>query len=112
MKRTQKPKRRRTARPSTPATVTLPAECLLASAAALQKSLVALLGEPQSVRLDTSAVTRIDTASLQLLAAFARDRRASERPVEWRGLTEPFNVAARLLNLEALLGLPPAGAGA
>src|SRR5579883_1855516 len=59
-----------------PSPLVLPAECTLADAESLKLKLAALLQDVSPVTLDVSGVRRIDTASLQLLAAFARDRRA------------------------------------
>ncbi len=56
--------------------VALPAECVIASAAELRAALLKRLAEAGNVQIDASAVQRIDTASLQVLAAFSRDRRA------------------------------------
>jgi ABC-type transporter Mla MlaB component len=59
-----------------------------------------------NVQLDASAVQRVDTASLQVLAAFARDRRADGLPLEWLGVPACLTDAATLLDLTNALGLP------
>ena len=103
--------RSRRAKPARPDPVlALPAECLIANAAVLREQLIAVLEEAGAVTLNVSAVERIDTACLQLLAAFATERRAASRPVVWCGVTASLAERARLLDLDASLGLPAQGA--
>jgi ABC-type transporter Mla MlaB component len=82
----------------------LPAECAIASAPALRASLVKRLTDAASVQIDASAVQRIDTASLQLLAAFARDRRDAGLGIEWLGIPASLTDVARFLDLTSVLG--------
>ena len=56
-----------------------PPKCTVAEADALKAQLAARLQESEPVTLDVSALQRIDTAGLQLLAAFVRDRRTAGR---------------------------------
>jgi phospholipid transport system transporter-binding protein len=86
--------------------VALPAECVIASVDDLKADLLTRLTFDSSVTIDAAAVQRIDTASLQLLAAFARDRRAAGLPFEWTGVPASVTEAANLLNLTDTLGLP------
>jgi ABC-type transporter Mla MlaB component len=88
------------------ATLALPAECMVAEAASLRQSLAALLNEPQPVTLDVAALQRIDTAGLQVITAFVRERGASGRSVEWQGTAPVLSTAAQLLGLTSLLNLP------
>ncbi len=81
----------------------LPAECTLADAETLKLRLASLLRSVKPVTIDVRAVRRIDTASLQLLTAFARDRRLSELPVRMSGESPVFDEAVRLLGLRDLL---------
>lgn len=94
----------------TPA-VLLPAHCGLRDAAALKASLSQVLDNERTVSVDTGAVERIDTAALQVLVSFVRERVAQARATEWRGLNENFLEAVHLLGLGPHLHLP-AGAGA
>ncbi len=71
----------------------------------LQTELAERLDETGQVRIDGTAVDRIDTAGLQLLAAFVRDLRAEQRAVEWVGCSNALRKAATALGLEAALGL-------
>jgi len=86
----------------------LPAECTLAEVHDLKSKLAALLKAESPVCLDVSGVRRIDTASLQLLAAFARDRRASQLGVDLRGDSGVFEEGVRLLGLRRLFERSPA----
>lgn len=86
----------------------LPAECTLADAAALKKALCALLPRAGTVTLDAAAVERIDTAALQLLAAFVRDRRLAGRVVQWRTVSNALSSAACLLGMDSMLSLAEA----
>jgi ABC-type transporter Mla MlaB component len=85
----------------------LPAECTLADAETLKMRLTALLRIVKPVTLDVGGVRRIDTASMQLLAAFARDRRVQSLPVAMSGESPVFDEAVRLLGLHDLLGPSP-----
>jgi ABC-type transporter Mla MlaB component len=88
------------------ASVTLGANCSIKEVAALRESLCAVLDAHEPVSIDASAVERIDTATLQLLYAFVRDRFAADREVVWQGVTGQLSEAARLLGVRDLLNLP------
>jgi phospholipid transport system transporter-binding protein len=90
----------------------LPAECLISSVDEIKAGLVQRLDSPDSVTIDACAVQRIDTASLQVIAAFARDRRAAGLPFSWSGVPAAVNDAAALLNLTDTLGLDAAATAA
>jgi anti-anti-sigma regulatory factor len=81
----------------------LPVECTLADAETLKLRLAALLRSPEAVTVEVGLVHRIDTASLQLLASFAQERRASRLAFATSGDSRPFAQAARLLGLGELL---------
>ncbi len=88
------------------------AECTVADAGALKTGLAKLLEEPGTVTLDISAVQRIDTAGLQVIATFVRERESQGRQVQWHGEAPALSNAARLLGLGALLKLPTPAAQA
>ncbi|MGA7539536.1 MAG: STAS domain-containing protein [Steroidobacteraceae bacterium] len=92
--------------PADTAALSLPAECTVAEADCLKAALVRLLKEPRSVNLQVGSVRRIDTAAVQLLAAFVRDRRAAGREIAWRGRAPVLDAAAGLLGLRGMLELP------
>lgn len=87
----------------------LNADCTLAEAEPLKTALTGLLEEPRTVTLDAGAVQRVDTAALQLLAAFVRDRRLVGRNTEWRGADRTLEPAARLLGIDGVLELAGEG---
>jgi anti-anti-sigma regulatory factor len=82
------------------------AECTVADASSLKTGLSKLLEESGIVTLDINAVQRIDTAGLQVIATFVREREAHGRQVQWRGQAPSLAAAAKLLGLSALLKLP------
>jgi anti-anti-sigma regulatory factor len=90
--------------------VALPRECTLGAADALKLRLLEQLRNVKRVTLDAAAVQRIDTAALQLLAAFVRDRLTGALPVGVSAPSAPFAQAARLLGLQELLSAAPAAA--
>lgn len=81
------------------------ADCTLAEAESLKTALTGLLEDPRTVTLDASAVQRVDTAALQLLAAFVRDRRLVGHDTRWRGADRTLEPAARLLGIDGVLEL-------
>jgi ABC-type transporter Mla MlaB component len=84
--------------------IVLAANCSVKDAAALKSSLCAVANQSVAVTLDTSAVERVDTATMQLLCAFVRDRSARNQSVVWRGVSQALKDAVRLLGVSALLG--------
>lgn len=87
-------------------TLALAAECTVSDALSLKERLGALLDEPQTVTLDITALQRIDTAGMQVITAFVRERAGHGRRVEWQGTAPVLATAARLLGLTSLLKLP------
>jgi anti-anti-sigma regulatory factor len=77
----------------------------LRNVTAFQAELAERLDESGTVQIDASAVERIDTASLQLLAAFVRDLRTDHRLVEWTGCSAVLRRAAHSLGLTGALEL-------
>jgi anti-anti-sigma regulatory factor len=88
------------------------AECTVADASSLKTSLAKLLDESGPVTLDIRAAQRIDTAGLQVIATFIREREAHGRQVQWRGNAPAIVAAAKLLGLSDLLKLPTPAAQA
>ncbi|MEP7246453.1 MAG: STAS domain-containing protein, partial [Gammaproteobacteria bacterium] len=80
----------------------LAADCTIAEAGDIKSRLARVLTKEAPVIVDLSEVRRIDTAGLQVLAAFIRERRAAGREVHCEGATESFQVTASLLGLGAL----------
>ena len=85
------------------ATFAVAAECTVADAGALKSELGRLLDHEAAVTLDVGSVQRIDTAGLQVIAAFVRERETHGRNVVWQGTTPAFSNAVELLGLGSLL---------
>jgi ABC-type transporter Mla MlaB component len=92
--------------------IVLAANCSVKDAASLKTSLCAVANESGAVTLDTSAVERVDTATMQLLCAFVRDRGTRNQSIVWRGQSQALHDAVRLLGVGALLGFDAAGVAA
>lgn len=86
--------------------VALPANCSIRDSAALKTELQQILEVETPVTVQLGAVERIDTASLQLLFAFTRDRKARSREVVWVGESAAFTLALKALGLGGEHGLP------
>jgi len=82
----------------------LGADCTIDHAPGLHKRLAKSLADRACVTLDFAAVKRCDTAGLQVLAAFIRERREAGRKVELTGVSDNFLATAKLLGLSALFG--------
>lgn len=90
---------------SAPQKVQLPEDCRMAALPTLREQLLAALEHPSCV-VDATATARVDTAAVQLLAAFRRAAYAAGRQVNWQGVGEPLRDAVALLGLEQTLELP------
>jgi anti-anti-sigma regulatory factor len=80
----------------------LGADCTIEHAPALHAQLAQVLAHRACVTLDFSAVKRCDTAGLQLLAAFIRERREAGLDVALTGASDNFHATANVLGLAAL----------
>jgi phospholipid transport system transporter-binding protein len=85
----------------------LPADCRMAELPALRDQFLLALAAPLST-LEASGVERVDTAALQLLAAFHRDAQTRGRQVAWAGVSASLRDAAERLGLTKTLALPAA----
>ena len=72
---------------------------------ALRKRLNTVLARTGPVIFDATRLTRIDTAGLQLLATFVRDRQANGRAVTWQGAPAWLAVASARLGLAVALAI-------
>lgn len=80
----------------------------VSEAADAQRHLDAALAQQRSIMLDAANLSGVDTAGLQLLAAFYRAARTRELNPQWIEASPALREGARLLGLEALLNLEPA----
>jgi len=92
-------------------TVGLASNHTIKDAAVLKDSLLQVFDEPGDVAIDAKSVERIDTAVMQLLCAFVRDRAARGHTVSFSRPTRAFSDAAKLLGVSSLLALPAVDAG-
>jgi anti-anti-sigma regulatory factor len=78
----------------------------IVGARSLYGSLNAVLAAAGTVELDASRVERVDTAALQLLAAFCLATRQAGLTLRWRAASPALCDAAALLGLHDVLGRP------
>jgi anti-anti-sigma regulatory factor len=88
------------------APLTLDADLRIGTAPALRETLLAALAEGGVVDIDGAAVAQVDTAALQVLAAFSRDARAAGVAVAWTGVSDSLRRGVSTLGLNALIELP------
>jgi anti-anti-sigma regulatory factor len=84
----------------------LAAELTIAQAGTLKTRLTRLLDSKDEVRVDAGATRRVDTACLQLLLAFVRDRRNAGKAVTWKATAPEFTTTAKTVGLAGALGIP------
>lgn len=82
--------------------------CTVRDCSVLKSELLDLLTHRQPVTIDVTAVERIDTAAMQVLCAFVRDRHAAGGQVLWTGMAPSFAAAVRLLGLKKVLSVSDA----
>jgi ABC-type transporter Mla MlaB component len=87
----------------------LASHCTIKDAAALKLDLCAIAHEDADVSIDVAAVERIDTSTMQLLCAFVRGRMERKQKVQFKGDSQSWREAVRLLGVAELLGLKRAG---
>jgi anti-anti-sigma regulatory factor len=87
----------------------LPADLSMASARELREMLSTALKAPAELTVDASEVSRVSTATLQLLLAFRRARKAAGLSTRWGGISGVLNESAGWLGLRQALELPVEG---
>jgi ABC-type transporter Mla MlaB component len=90
--------------------VTLSSNSTVKDAASLKSALIKLVASPAVVSVDARSVERIDTATIQLLCAFVRERSQRQLGVKWLDCPKALVESSRLLGVHQILGLPEAGA--
>jgi hypothetical protein len=83
-----------------PQTVRLPVSTGIHECPALKQQLLALMDSAEVVVIDVTAVELIDTAALQLLFAFNRERISLSLNTIWQGDSPTFRNAATALGLQ------------
>lgn len=84
-------------------------ECCIDSVSERKAELTQLLAADVDVGLDLLEVSRIDTAGLQLLAAFVLELGRRGHRVHWRGVSANVAEAVRIAGLGGVLGLGSRG---
>jgi len=90
------------------AVLTLAANCTVRDGASIKGALAVHYETDEPVALDANQIERIDAAIVQLLCAFARDRKAKQRAVVWTGASAVFKEAVQLLGAAELLSFESA----
>ena len=80
--------------------VRLPVSISILACAALKQQLLALVESADAVLIDLSDVELIDTAALQLLFAFSRERTTKGLSTIWQGHGPTFRNAATAVGLK------------
>ncbi len=83
--------------------VRLPANCTIREIAGLHACLRTALRKDS---LDGSAVERIDSAGIKLLAAFVRERRAAGCQTDWTAASSVLSEAVLRVGLATAINLP------
>jgi len=87
--------------------LTLPANLGIESANALHQQLAAYLHQNTSAHIDASAVSRIHSASIQVLCAWVRARHQRGYETVFSAASNMFTDAAHLLGVAPCLSLTP-----
>lgn len=88
-----------------PAVVSLPENLTIMSVDVLHEQLEALLVDSHDVSFDAAAVSRVDTAGLQLLFAFIRSMEKNGASCSWKSASELLIDASEQLGLKSHLKL-------
>jgi len=90
--------------------VALSSNSTVKDAASLKAALIKVVASTATVSVDARSVERIDTATIQLLCAFVRERSQRQLGVKWLDCPKALVESSRLLGVHQILGLPEAGA--
>lgn len=85
--------------------ITLASDLSIASVNELKQLLADALREGGDVSLDGEAVERVDTSAIQLLLAFKRELDTAHASLQWQSPSPQLLSGARLLGVDALLGI-------
>lgn len=77
----------------------------ISSVTELKARFLNILENKTSVSVDARNVGRVDTAVLQVMAAFVQDAKTQEQSVQWQEPSVAFSQSADLLGLRDVLGL-------
>jgi anti-anti-sigma regulatory factor len=83
-----------------PKTFQLPLSASVRESAALKQQLLGLVESADAVLIDVTGVETVDTAALQLLFVFSRERIANGLMTIWQGDSPTFRSAAAAMGLQ------------
>lgn len=85
----------------------LPENLTIANVHGLHEQLEALVGQDDqdNIVIQANAVTRADTAGIQLLLAFVNSAKEHQISLDWKDPSEKLISAANVLGLENALGI-------
>lgn len=84
---------------SAESTLKLPEELSIANVAEWKSKLSSLLHEPSPLTLAADELSRVDTAAIQLLAAFAVKVQASDMELQWNNPSDALKKTAKQLGM-------------
>lgn len=84
----------------------LPSEMTIQTVAEQLQRMTALLENGEKIVLDAGAVSRVDTASLQLIYVVQKTLTDSGRSIRWQAVSSAFRDSAALTGLTEALALP------
>lgn len=90
---------------STESQLTLPDELSIANATEWKKRLSDLLHQNPPISLNASALSRVDTAAVQLLLAFVTEAKKADVEFTWVEPSDALKTTAKCLGLSASLVL-------
>ena len=83
----------------------LPVELIINSVSELKKNLLDLLEHHETVELDISKVSRVDTASIQLLCSLQKNLAETHQQIIWHGSSPALFAAAKTIGVQDFLAL-------
>lgn len=86
--------------------VQLPEELTIAESGEFYQRFSALVDLGEDISLDGAAVTRIDTAFIQLLYQFQHALTVAKHELHWRAVSPAIRHAVKLLGMSQQLALP------
>lgn len=84
----------------------LPREMTIQTVAEQLQHMTDLLQDGKDIELDAGDVSRVDTASLQLIAALQKVLADSGQCIHWRNVSGAFRDSAALMGMRESLALP------
>ncbi len=87
----------------------LPSEMTIQTVAEQLRCMTAMLEDGEEIVLDAGDVSRVDTASLQLIYVIQKTLADSGHSIRWQAVSDAFRDSATLTGLTEALALPAPG---